>query len=58
MLRYILHRLLMTVPTALLVALAVFVLLRLVPGDPAQLMLGDTATEEWVMSHAVGGAHA
>ncbi len=46
MLRYILHRLLMTVPTALLVALAVFVLLRLVPGDPAQLMLGDTATEE------------
>jgi len=45
-LRYILHRLLMTVPTALLVALAVFVLLRLVPGDPAQLMLGDTATEE------------
>ncbi|BBK34753.1 peptide/nickel transport system permease protein [Stella humosa] len=46
MLRYILHRLLMTVPTALLVALAVFVMLRLVPGDPAQLMLGDTATEE------------
>ncbi len=46
MLRYILYRLLMTVPTALLVALAVFVLLRLVPGDPAQLMLGDTATEE------------
>ena len=46
MFRYILHRLLMTVPTALLVALAVFVLLRLVPGDPAQLMLGDTATEE------------
>jgi peptide/nickel transport system permease protein len=45
-LRYILHRLLMTVPTALLVAMAVFVLLRLVPGDPAQLMLGDTATDE------------
>ncbi|MCC7275444.1 MAG: ABC transporter permease [Alphaproteobacteria bacterium] len=46
MLRYIIRRLLMTVPTALLVAIAVFVLLRLVPGDPAQLMLGDTATEE------------
>ena len=45
MFRYILHRLLMTVPTALLVALAVFVLLRLVPGDPAQLMRGYTATE-------------
>lgn len=46
MLRYTLHRLLMTIPTALLVAVAVFFLLRLVPGDPAQLMLGDTATEE------------
>ena len=46
MLRYIIRRLLMTVPTALLVAIAVFVLLRLVPGDPAQLMLGDTATKE------------
>jgi len=45
MLRYTLLRLVMTLPTLLLVAAAVFVLLRLVPGDPAQVMLGDTADD-------------
>ncbi|MBI0435871.1 ABC transporter permease [Roseomonas sp. KE0001] len=40
---YALKRLAMAVPTLLLVAVAVFALLRLVPGDPAQLMLGDAA---------------
>ncbi|MBP0445933.1 ABC transporter permease [Roseomonas sp. SSH11] len=40
---YALKRLGMALPTLLLVALAVFALLRLVPGDPAQLMLGDAA---------------
>lgn len=43
MLRYVLRRLLLTLPTLLLVAVAVFVLMRLIPGDPVQLMLGDTA---------------
>ncbi|MCK6449250.1 MAG: ABC transporter permease [Alphaproteobacteria bacterium] len=38
---YIAKRVAMTVPTLLLVSIAVFVLMRLVPGDPAQLMLGD-----------------
>jgi len=40
---YALKRLLLALPTLLLVAVAVFALLRLVPGDPAQLMLGDAA---------------
>lgn len=40
---YAARRLLLALPTLLLVALAVFTLLRLVPGDPAQVMLGDAA---------------
>jgi peptide/nickel transport system permease protein len=40
---YILRRLLLTLPTLLLVALAVFVLMRAIPGDPVLLMLGDSA---------------
>jgi peptide/nickel transport system permease protein len=43
MLSYALKPMLLAVPTLLLVSLAVFLLLRLVPGDPAQLMLGDSA---------------
>ena len=34
----------MAIPTLLIVAVAVFVLIRLIPGDPAQLLLGDLAT--------------
>jgi peptide/nickel transport system permease protein len=41
MLRYVLKRLLLALPTLLLVSAAVFLLMRLVPGDPAVLMLGD-----------------
>jgi peptide/nickel transport system permease protein len=33
----------MTIPTLLLVAVAVFTLVRLIPGDPALVMLGDNA---------------
>ncbi len=40
---YALKRLAMALPTLLLVSLGVFLLLRLVPGDPAELMLGDSA---------------
>jgi peptide/nickel transport system permease protein len=43
---YIARRLLLTIPTLVLVALAVFALIRMVPGDPAQLMLGDSADAE------------
>lgn len=48
MLGYILRRLAMTLPTLLLVALAVFALMRAIPGDPVQLMLGDAADEAQV----------
>jgi len=41
MLGYLARRLAMTIPTLLLVAVAVFVLVRLIPGDPVQVMLGD-----------------
>ena len=43
MLRYFVRRLLMTVPVLLGVATLVFALIHLVPGDPAQAMLGETA---------------
>ena len=36
----------MAVPTLLIVAISVFILIRLIPGDPALLMLGDQATPE------------
>jgi len=43
MLRFIVSRIGMALPTLLMVALAVFILVRLIPGDPAALMLGDSA---------------
>lgn len=46
LLLYIARRLVWTVPTLLLVGLLVFVLMRLVPGDPALLILGDSATAD------------
>lgn len=43
MFRLILQRLAMAVPTLLLISIAVFAMIRLIPGDPALLMLGDMA---------------
>jgi len=43
MLRFVLSRIGMALPTLLIVAATVFVLIRLIPGDPAQLLLGDLA---------------
>ncbi|WP_299431761.1 nickel ABC transporter permease [uncultured Meiothermus sp.] len=43
---YILRRLLIVVPTLLGVLLAVFLMVRLAPGDPAQLLAGEFATPE------------
>lgn len=43
MIGYIARRVAMALPTLLLVGIAVFALMRLIPGDPAQLMLGDAA---------------
>ena len=53
MLRFVLQRVLLALPTLLLVSVTVFVLLRLVPGDPAALMLGDLADPQ-----AVAALHA
>lgn len=48
MLAYAIHRLLATIPVMALVALFVFSLLYVVPGDPAAIMAGDQATPEEV----------
>lgn len=48
MLRFLTHRLIMAVPTVLLVSIAVFTLVRLIPGDPAAIMLGDLAMPEQI----------
>jgi ABC-type dipeptide/oligopeptide/nickel transport system permease component len=44
-LRFLVRRLLLTIPVLLGVATLVFSLIHLIPGDPAQAMLGDTASE-------------
>lgn len=46
MIRYLLKRLLLTIPTLLAVLTIVFVLVRIVPGDPALVIMGDSATPE------------
>ncbi|MGL1921471.1 MAG: ABC transporter permease [Hyphomicrobiales bacterium] len=48
MILYILKRLLLTIPTLILVSLMVFVLVRVMPGDPVSLMLGEDANPEQV----------
>jgi ABC-type dipeptide/oligopeptide/nickel transport system permease component len=48
-LRYLVRRLLLTVPVLLGVATLVFSLIHLVPGDPAQAMLGDGASPQDVV---------
>lgn len=44
MTRYLLQRLLQTIPTVLLVSLLVFLMLYLIPGDPAEIYLGERQT--------------
>lgn len=41
---YILKRVLATIPVMVIVAIFVFLLLRLTPGDPAAILAGDAAT--------------
>jgi peptide/nickel transport system permease protein len=48
MLSYILRRLAATIPVMLIVAVLVFLMLRLTPGDPAAIIAGDTANAEQV----------
>ncbi|MBR6114430.1 MAG: ABC transporter permease [Oscillospiraceae bacterium] len=46
MIRFIIKRLLMMIPVLLGVTLVVFTIMYFTPGDPAQIILGDMATEE------------
>ena len=46
MFSYIFRRILMTVPVILVVALVIFSLLYLTPGDPAAVIAGDTASAD------------
>jgi len=46
MLRYIVMRILATIPVMVVVAVFVFLMLRLAPGDPAAVIAGDYATAE------------
>ena len=44
--RYILKRLLMMIPVVIGVIVLVFTIMYLTPGDPAEIMLGESATPE------------
>ncbi|MCD7757068.1 MAG: ABC transporter permease [Clostridiales bacterium] len=46
MVRYVIRRLLITIPIIVAVAIIVFTLMYFVPGDPAVLILGEAASEE------------
>lgn len=46
LMKYVAKRLLWTLPTLLIVAVIVFFMVRMIPGDPAQLILGDGASPE------------
>lgn len=48
MLSYVFKRLLMVIPTMLVVTMIVFTIVRLVPGDPVLLMMGDVKNPELV----------
>jgi ABC-type dipeptide/oligopeptide/nickel transport system permease component len=56
MIRYLIRRLLLTIPVMLGVATLVFALIHLVPGDPAQAMLGEAAPQADVIKlrHSLG----
>lgn len=56
MIRYLGRRLLETLPVVLGISLIVFLLLRLVPGDPVRIMLGERANPDQVerVRHELG----
>lgn len=51
MIRYIIKRLLITIPIIIVVAILIFCIMKLTPGDPAKMILGDSATEEELQSY-------
>lgn len=46
MLRYIIRRVVFMLPVALLVSFVTFMLIHLIPGDPARVLLGEDATPQ------------
>ena len=46
MLQYIIRRLLLAIPILIAVVTLVFFVVRMAPGDPAQVILGDSASQE------------
>lgn len=54
--RFLLGRLMSAIPTLLIVTVAVFAMVRLIPGDPAKIMLGDLATPQQLeaLRHQMG----
>jgi peptide/nickel transport system permease protein len=48
MLKFLFRRLLSTIPVLLVVAVLVFLMLRLTPGDPAAVLAGDAANTEQI----------
>lgn len=46
MLAYTLRRLLLLIPILIAISMMIFAILKLTPGDPAMVLLGDRATEE------------
>ena len=46
MLRYIIRRVMFMLPVALLVSFVTFMLIHLIPGDPARVLLGEDATPQ------------
>ncbi|MDB5894981.1 MAG: gsiC 1, partial [Rhodoferax sp.] len=46
MLRFLAQRLFAVIPVLLVVAVIVFLILRLTPGDPAAVIAGNSATNE------------
>jgi len=46
MIRFILHRVLSLIPTIFGVSVLVFLMIHLIPGDPAEMMLGERANEK------------
>lgn len=46
MLQYVIKRLLLAIPILIAVVTLVFFVVRMAPGDPAQVILGDSASEE------------
>lgn len=53
MLKYTLRRILAAIPTLLIVGAMIFILIRCVPGNPAQVMLPDDATAEEIAAMEV-----